>query len=207
VVIEEAASGQALSVVDFEVRGARRDGMRACYGALMREMEIASISEGKLRPQVLQPCSAKALARPELDARAMLIDARDSDASTLLGIERLAGDPRFSCAQAAFETVHVATRRLSAYRDLDSCERARGALTGSMARAEKDALGTARGWLDEAIVEQQGLVESSCADDPDGDSCRRHQELVAKLERRRDGLLRLQDEPRSEIRLDCRGSR
>jgi hypothetical protein len=76
-----------------------------------------------------------------------------------------------------------------------------------MARAEEAALGTAAGWLREALVEQQTLVESSCADAPDGVPCRDHRALVEQLERRMDGLKRPRHEPRSEIRLDCRASR
>lgn len=206
VVIHEVPSGQPLSVIDLEVRGPRRDGLRTCFGAVMRELEIRAISEDKLSARVAQSCSAKPLPATELGAPAVLVNLRVSDGATLLGIERLGSDERFACGLTAFAEVRVATRRVSAYRSLDSCERARDALARAMADGAQAARRSATAWLDQAIAGQRDRVEQLCRDEGAEADCPAERRLLESLEARRQGLSQQPDDSDSDVALTCRRS-
>lgn len=203
VAVHDKATGELTSVVDVELTGPRRDALRACYAVVMRELELGAISRGVLRATVVRECSDRALARGALDAPAVLIDTRKSEAMTVVGIETLASDPRMACNLQAFEQVRVTTRRQSAYQSRESCEQARALLEQAMEQAALDARQAALGWLDRQLTEQRAQAEQACAGDAAAPGCATHRQLVEQLGQRRDELAKQAPEPPKDVSLVC----
>jgi hypothetical protein len=207
VALHQAASQQLVSLVDLEVQGPSRDAFRACYALVQRELEIGSVSEGALRAKVVRECSAAAMPVGKLDAPVALIDRRQRDALTMLGIESLHADPRMRCELAAFGMVDVTTRRLVPYPDAATCSRARERLQAAMAEAAQQAHQAATAWLQGHVTQQRAEVDQACGASPEGPGCREQRRLLELLEDRQQRLAQHRLTAPADVTLHCREQR